>query len=126
MFGAYIAASLTTRTPASSMSSLVTAVTLAGTVFTFSGCFVAVTITVGRVMAGADCARETAGVRTANSTTRRVTDIRQLWANLWPMPTLSNLLAVCLAGAVGTGARYVIGTWTTSDLGRGFRTARSR
>lgn len=36
------------------------------------------------------------------------------------MPTLSNFLAVCLAGAVGTGARYVIGTWTTERFGSGF------
>lgn len=33
------------------------------------------------------------------------------------MPQLQTFLAVCLAGAIGTGARYLIGAWTTERFG---------
>ena len=36
------------------------------------------------------------------------------------MPSAWNLLAVCLAGAVGTGARYLIATWTAERFGAEF------
>ena len=48
VFGAYCAASLTLSTPAFSIVSRVTAVTLTGASWTFSGSFSARTVTVGR------------------------------------------------------------------------------
>ncbi len=36
------------------------------------------------------------------------------------MPTFTNFLAVCLAGAAGTGARYLIATYSAEKFGPGF------
>jgi len=36
------------------------------------------------------------------------------------VPPLANFLAVCAAGAVGTGARYLIGAWSADRFGVGF------
>ncbi len=33
---------------------------------------------------------------------------------------MSKLLLVCLGGAVGSGARYLVGSWATSTWGTGF------
>jgi fluoride exporter len=36
------------------------------------------------------------------------------------VPPLSTFLTVCAAGALGTGARYLIGAWTADRFGVGF------
>ena len=58
VFGAYCAASLTLRTPALSSVSRVTAVTLTGASWMFSGSFSALTVTVGsrkRIVPSSSC-----------------------------------------------------------------------
>jgi CrcB protein len=36
------------------------------------------------------------------------------------VPTLPNFIAVCAAGAAGTGARYLIASWSAEKIGPGF------
>ena len=80
VFGAYHAASVITRRPASAIVVAVTTVTLAGTALTSSASFCAVTMTVGRVMLGAwgAWANNAVGAIRASSAARRRVDIRSL------------------------------------------------
>src|SRR6185503_1096225 len=99
VFGAYCAASLTLSTPAFSMVSWVTAVTLTGASWTFSGSFCARTVTVGRrtrIVPSSSCvawelddwpnAGETKDIKAARTEidTRCTCKVEDIWEEIVP------------------------------------------